>query len=459
MRSPDASAWRARSAEVPRRGVLEEGLGAGAVQLEALGGEQVVGDRLGEEGVPELVAALPPRLEDVVLDGGPEGGTEGGRVDAGDALEEHVRHPAADDGRDAHHALGVLVELVDPGEEETGEVTGVHAAATGRGGELLGEEGVALRAAGDLLDDPRGQVGAGPAHDAAQVGVGQGAELEPGEGGQARPHGQGPGERVPAVDVVAAVGREEADAVGAPAGEEEGQQLAGRLVGPVDVLDDDEHGSAAAEVGEGAVDRLDEVGAHGIPAGAAGQPRHERDEPGVGGDEVVDEVALPGVEPRDHLDEGQVRQAGADLPDAVADEDPPVGGPGDEPVDEGGLADAGVTAEQHGPAAAVVPAEGVGDAVELLVATDEVGVGTGRHGPDHGTRHGTGHGWRGRPAAATVGRVGRSACSARSTSRRTAPGSGARATACSAAGRRRRRARGGGRSRPGGTSGLRGGSR
>ena len=130
------------------------------------------------------------------------------------------------------------------------------------------------------------------------------------------------------MDVVAAVGREEADAVGAPAGEEQGEQLAGRLVGPVDVLDDDEHRSAAAEVGEGAVDRLDEVGAHGIPAGTAGEPRHERDEPGVGGDEVVDEVALPGVEPGDHLDEGQVGQARADLADAVADEHAPVGGPG-----------------------------------------------------------------------------------------------------------------------------------
>ena len=160
------------------------------MQLEPLGGQQVVGDGLGEQRVAELVAALAPRLEDVVLDGGPQRGAQRGRVDAGDALEEHVRHPAADDRGDAHHALGVLVELVDAGEEEAGEVTGVGAAGAGRGGELLGEEGVALGAAGDLLDDARGQVGADPAHDAAQVGVGQGAELEAGEGGQARPHGQ-----------------------------------------------------------------------------------------------------------------------------------------------------------------------------------------------------------------------------------------------------------------------------
>ena len=94
----------------------------------------------------------------------------------------------------------------------------------------------------------------------------------------------------------------------------------------------------------------------------------------MGGDQLVDELAVAGVEAGDHLDERQVGQARADLADAVPDEHEPVGGAVDEAADEGGLADAGVAAEQDRAATAVVPAEGGGDAVELLVATHERGV-------------------------------------------------------------------------------------
>ena len=69
---------------------------------------------------------------------------------------------------------------------------------------------------------------------------------------------------------------------------------------------------------------------------------------------------------------GQVGQARAHLADAVPDEHLPVGGAVDEAADEGGLADARVTTEEDRPAATVGPAEGGGDAVELLVATHEL---------------------------------------------------------------------------------------
>ena len=109
-------------------GVLEQRLGAGPVQLEPLGGQQVVGHGLGEQRVPELVAVLAAGLEHVVLDGGAQRGAQRGGVDPGDPLEEVVRHPAADDRGDPHHALGAVVELVDAGEEQPGEVAGVGAA-------------------------------------------------------------------------------------------------------------------------------------------------------------------------------------------------------------------------------------------------------------------------------------------------------------------------------------------
>ena len=77
-------------------GVLEQCLGAGPVQLEPLGGQQVVGHGLGEQRVPELVAVLAAGLEDVVLDGGAQRGAQRRGVDPGDALEQVVR---ARDGR------------------------------------------------------------------------------------------------------------------------------------------------------------------------------------------------------------------------------------------------------------------------------------------------------------------------------------------------------------------------
>lgn len=67
------------------------------------------------------------------------------------------------------------------------------------------------------------------------------------------------------MDVVAAPGDEQAHAIGAAAREQQSEQLAGRLVGPVNVLDDDEHRPAATEGGERAVHRFDEVGAPDVP--------------------------------------------------------------------------------------------------------------------------------------------------------------------------------------------------
>ena len=391
--------------------VVPQRLDTGSVQLEPLRRQEVVGDGLRKEGVAELVADLAPRLEDMVLDRGAQRRAQGPGVDTGDALEEGVWHPATDDRGDPHDALGRLLEAVDPGEQEPCEIRRIRTAAlVGGHGELLGEEGVALGPVGDVVDHVLAEVGPGPPHDATHVGIREGPQLDAGERGQSRPQGEGGGERMTAVDVVAAVGGEEAHPVGAPAREEKGEELPGRLVGPVDVLDDDDDRSTAAQVGQCAVHCLDEVGAHGVSPRPGGDPRHEGHEARVVGDELVDEVALPGVEGREHLDEREVRQGGAHLPDAVADEGPAVGRPAEHVPDEGGLPDAGVAGEEDRPGAPVVPAEGVEEPVDLLLAADELGGGTGRHGPDHGTgrRRQVPHGCRGAPEVTLV-RRGRAA--------------------------------------------------
>ena len=70
-------------------------------------------------------------------------------------------------GRDPDDGLGLLVEPVDPSEEEPGEVRG--RSGVGGGGELLGEEGVALGASDDGVDGRGVQAGAGTPDDLAQV--------------------------------------------------------------------------------------------------------------------------------------------------------------------------------------------------------------------------------------------------------------------------------------------------
>ena len=77
------------------------------------------------------------------------------------------------------------------------------------------------------------------------------------------------------MQVVAAVGRHDADPAREAAGEEQGEQVAGGLVGPVDVLDDEQERGLGGEVVEGRVDRLDEVAAvdHLVARGRRGWAR------------------------------------------------------------------------------------------------------------------------------------------------------------------------------------------
>lgn len=390
----------------PERPVLPQRLDAGPVQIQPFGGEQVVRHRLGEQRVPERVAPLTPRLEHVVLDGGSQARPQRRAVDPADPREQGVRDPAADDRGDAHEGLGLLVEPVHPGQEQPPEVAGIGPAGACRGRELLGEVGVALGPSGGVLDGAGGQVGAGPADDVLQVRLRERPEVEAGEVREPGPHGERARERMPAVDVVTAPGHEQPEPLEPSAGEQDGEQLARGLVGPVDVLDDEQQRSPSSEIRQRCVDRLDEPGPVGVAAGAQAEPRDDRGQPGVRRDELVHEVPLPGVEGGEHLDERQVGQARADLADAVADEHPAVGGRVDEAPDQGRLADAGVAAEQHGAAGAGPPERG-GQPGQLTVSSDQLGRGHRGHGFDHGT----GHGCRGRPVtraprAARAGRAG-----------------------------------------------------
>ena len=109
---------------------------------------------------------------------------------------------------------------------------------------------------------------------AAYVGGTQRLDLDPLDAGHARPFGDLAAERVTAVEVVGAVGRDEGDGRVEAAAEEEAHQVAGRLVGPVEVLDDQQQRALAADgLGEGvdAVEQGGLVGRDRLGVGRLGQ--------------------------------------------------------------------------------------------------------------------------------------------------------------------------------------------
>ena len=231
------------------------------VQPDPLARQQVVVHGLAEQRVPEGVAAVAGH-EHVHLDGLAQRLLEVAGVEAGGDGEQVVRDLAAGDARDPHGLAGVVVEPVEADEEEVGQVLGKGLAHAGGADELLDEEGVALGAVDDRLELEVGEADRrqlGDEH--ADVVVAERAELEALDAADPGPLGDLAAERVAAVQVVGAVRRDDGDRAVEGPGEEEAEQVAGGLVGPVAVLDHDEQGAELGDGLEQRVHRAEQVGA------------------------------------------------------------------------------------------------------------------------------------------------------------------------------------------------------
>jgi hypothetical protein len=166
-----------------------------------------------------------------------------GDVDHGP--QQRIGHVAAGGRGDAQHALGPAVELRDPLEQQVPEDVGqVHPAATGGGQQLLGEERVALGAGDDRLG-LRGREWRPAAAD--QQGLQLLAVQRPQLQSRPRPGAQErrdqPAERVLGRRLVAAVGPDQQHPLLGEVVGDEGDQVEGRAVGPVEVLEGQDHGS------------------------------------------------------------------------------------------------------------------------------------------------------------------------------------------------------------------------
>ena len=226
----------------------------------------------------------------------------------------------------------------------------------------------------------------------------QGLEAEvldvrpPGQLGQQR------AQRVAPVQVVAPVGDDERDRGRRRRPGQERDQVAGRAVGPVRVLDDQEDGATPGQVGQHAAHGLERRGLAGELVGPAADGEGRAEVLGLGterglrllGAQALDEVGQ-------RLDDRGVRHAAHVEVQAAAEQHLHVGGAGPlgQRGDEAGLADARVATEERD--RAIASAAALDDALELGQLAGATHERRGAHAPDC------------RPVAAVCQTVGRRA--------------------------------------------------
>ncbi len=339
------------------RAVLQ-GAHVGRVESSALARQEVVVDRLRQQGMAELVVVVAARHEDVALDGLAHGTVEIGRGESDDGAQRGVRHPAAGDGCGPDDRHRELVEALEPDQEHVGEVVGdASGAHPGGPDELLDEERVALGPAHDVADLLLGQrLGVELVDEAAYVGGAEGLQLDAFDPGHPGPDGDLATQGVTAVEVVGAVRRDQRDGRLEPAAEQEAHEVAGRLVGPVEVLD---HEQQRLVGGRGLGERVDGleqgalVGGDGLGVGRAAQhplTGQQTEQGGVTVGDVVEELGQLASDAAGDLGEGKVRKGAVGEVEAMSGEhlpavdDGPVAQLGEQP----GLADPGVAGEEYG---------------------------------------------------------------------------------------------------------------
>jgi hypothetical protein len=372
------------------------------VQPGPLAGEQLGVQRLLGQGVAEGVG-LGDGVGDehLVGDGGPQRGQQVGLGQLADRGQQLVLHLAAGRGHDPQGRLGLVGEVLDAAQEHVlearGQAAGGGVALVGGGQQLLGEERVALRAAPDLLGEL--VVGSGPEDAGQQVGdvvAVEAGHLEPlgpaaaVQLGQERPQGMA------AVQLVGAVGQHQQQP-GLEVADQEGEQVQGGAVGPVQVLHHQHGRGPAGQPLQQGQERLEQPGlARGADGGPgrgrflaplelgqqAGQQRPPRSDQLVQGRRLQ----LP-AQPAHGLGHRRIGQRGLAELDAAAQQHLSaapldlLGEPGDQP----GLADAGLAADAQGQQLAVagVPERRL-ETAQLSCATDEPRA---RDGPGHGEEY------------------------------------------------------------------------
>jgi hypothetical protein len=312
--------------------------------------------------------------------------------------QQPVADPAAGHRGHLEDLLGQLGEGLDAAEEHVGQGVGQGDVGPDGAGsdQLLGEEGVALGAGQDPVDHGRRDRLADHRLEVlGQLDPAEGGEVDALQVGEADQLGQQRPQRVAAVQLVGPIAGHQGHPAAAQGPDQEGQQVAGGAVGPVQVLDDQQQRGQLGQPDQQrqhAVEQLDPLEAvpgrrrWAVVGGQLGQqPAQAGQGRGQGGGHLG--LARAGAELAEGVHERHVRQADvADL-HAAADQHPdaPALGPGGELVEQPGLAHAGVAGDQPDRRPpALGPVEQAEEALELLGPADEAGRRCGGHAGKYG---------------------------------------------------------------------------
>jgi hypothetical protein len=303
------------------------------VQLGALARQQVVVHDLAQEGVAEGVLAVLGHDDDVTRDGLAQGLAQHAGVQARGLRQRGVVQPAP--GREQpQDLLRGLGEGLDADHERIAQRRRQLAAAVEpRGEQLLGEQGVALAALVQAIDESVfGRAPEDVRQLLGQLRARQRRELDAPRSRAALELGEHRAQRVAAVQLVGAVGGHDERALGAQAVREEGQERARRRVGPVEVLDGQQDGAVASEALEQRQERFEDARLGRRVAVVRGHRRGRRElgqearEPGPGGRaELVEHGVAVAREGSQGGDDGGVRKLVLPQGDAIAGDDPRLG--------------------------------------------------------------------------------------------------------------------------------------
>ncbi len=355
-----------------------------AVQPGPFPGEQIGVDRLPGQGVPERVRVPVAGDEQLPLHGLAQRRLQLLLGQPHGVPQQVMPHPPPGDRGGAQHLLRRLRQLLEADEQHVGKAAGHADRGRVRGRhQLLGVEGVALGAFDDAV---HGGVRQRPvpqrADQPGDVGVRQGTQLEALHGGQPHQLGEQGTERMPAVQVVRPVRGEHRETVArGPAGrpvqhapaEQEPQQVPGGLVGPVQVLQDQQQRRDVRQLGEQRGHALEEaqprpVRRPPVVRAAAEQPVGHRVGGQHGGEPLV------GGQRAEDLGERQIGQTDVAQVHAVPGEHGGPGrrGPAGDLVQGPGLAHPGVPGDEHRASLTGTGAlQDAGEAGEFVLAADE----------------------------------------------------------------------------------------
>ena len=174
-----------------------------------------------------------------------------------DGLQQRVTDRALGHGGDADDLLGGGRQALEAAEQRVAQ-RGRELAGVGRGGEeLLGVEGVALRARVQPLD----QLGIGLVVEDPDQLVGhlvarEPLERHPLDAGRALELGEDGAQRVAAVELVRPVRGEQEERLGPRVADEEDEEVARGGVGPMEVLDHQRDGAEAVEQRQQSLEHL-----------------------------------------------------------------------------------------------------------------------------------------------------------------------------------------------------------